>query len=222
MNVPGIPGGAVRVLASTYGTLVGLAGIEHGVFELLQGHTKPDGLMIDAIGPAQRFWEHASETALTVIPSFLITGIFAIIIGVAVVIWSATMVHRKLGPVVLLGLCIVLFLVGGGFGPIFMSLLAFGAASRIGKPLRWWRAHLRGSLRALLSALFPWLLGVFVLVFVVGVEIAIFGDPLASMVGADAASRIQYGLAYAMVALMILCVPCSFARDITTRSNAEA
>jgi hypothetical protein len=61
---------ATRAVASTLGVLVGLAGIEHGFFELLQGNVTPSGIIIDAIGPSQRFWEYGTERALTVIPIF--------------------------------------------------------------------------------------------------------------------------------------------------------
>ena len=68
---------ATRAVASTFGVLVGLAGMEHGFFEMLQGNVTPSGIMIDAIGTEQRFWEYATETALTIIPNFLITGILS-------------------------------------------------------------------------------------------------------------------------------------------------
>jgi hypothetical protein len=48
---------AVKAVASTYGILVGLASIEHGIFEILQGDTPTGGIMIDAIGDDIRFWE---------------------------------------------------------------------------------------------------------------------------------------------------------------------
>jgi hypothetical protein len=47
---------ATKTAASTLGVPVGLAGIEHGIFELLQGNFTPNGLMIEAVGPSQRFW----------------------------------------------------------------------------------------------------------------------------------------------------------------------
>ncbi|UCE29570.1 MAG: hypothetical protein JSV85_02295, partial [Candidatus Bathyarchaeota archaeon] len=62
---------ATKTVASTFGVLVGLAGIEHGFFEMLQGNVTPNDIMIDAIGPEQKFWEYASEPALTIIPNFL-------------------------------------------------------------------------------------------------------------------------------------------------------
>jgi hypothetical protein len=46
---------ATRVTAKTLGILTGIAGIEHGIFEILQGSVAPSGFVIEAIGPTQRF-----------------------------------------------------------------------------------------------------------------------------------------------------------------------
>ena len=62
---------ATRAVASTLGVLVGLAGVEHGIFEMFQGNVAPSDFMIEAIGPVQRFWEFGTERALTVVPNFL-------------------------------------------------------------------------------------------------------------------------------------------------------
>ncbi len=35
---------------ATFSTLFGISGLEHGLFEILQGNVRPDGLMISAIG----------------------------------------------------------------------------------------------------------------------------------------------------------------------------
>ena len=48
---------ATKTVASTFGVLVALAGVEHGTFEVLQGNMAPKDIMIDAIGPAQKSWE---------------------------------------------------------------------------------------------------------------------------------------------------------------------
>jgi hypothetical protein len=210
---------ATRVVASTFGVLVGLAGIEHGYFELLQGHVRPDGLMIEAIGPAQRFWEYGIELALTIVPSFLVTGILAMVFGLLVAIWSAAFVHRKYGGWVLLLLSITLFLVGGGFGPIFLALLASATATRIDKPLTWWRAHLPVSVRGFLAKLWPWCLVASVLLFVITVEMAIFGYPLLWFFGSDTTYAIQSALAYIMLGLMVLSVPVAFAHDIQRQAE---
>jgi hypothetical protein len=205
---------ATRLVASTLGVLVGLAGIEHGFFEMLQGNVRPESMMIYAIGPAQRLWEHATETALTVVPNFLITGILAMIVGLALVVWAAAYVHTRLGAAILLSLSIILFLVGGGFAPIFLSILAFAAATRIGKPLRWWRSHLPDSVLRFLARLWPWVLIVSVASFVTAVEVAIVGYPLLWLLGADTTLGIQWALAYTMLLLTLLCLPVAFAHDL--------
>ncbi len=210
---------ATRVVASTFGVLVGLAGIEHGYFELLQGDVRPGSIMIDAIGPAQRFWEYGTERALTIIPSFLVTGILAMVFGLLVVIWAGAFVHRKNGAGVLLLLSIMLFLVGGGFGPIFLAILASATATRIDKPLKWWRAHLPVNVRGFLTKLWPWSIVASVLLFVISVEIAIFGYPLVWFFGTDTTFTIQYTSAYIMLGLMLLSVLTGFAHDIQKQAE---
>lgn len=89
---------APRLTTSTLGVLVGLAAIEHGYLEILQGNIPPDGFIIDAIGPAQEICQGASETAFTIIPNYTATGILAILIGLIFTIWAALFVDRKSGP----------------------------------------------------------------------------------------------------------------------------
>ena len=205
---------ATRAVASTLGVLVGLAGIEHGFFEMLQGNVAPSGIMIEAIGPAQRFWEYGTERALTIIPNFFVTGILAIIVGLLVTIWAGAFIDRKYGAWILLLLSIILWLVGGGFAPIFMSILASVTATGINKPLKWWRAYLPVNLRGFLAKLWPWSIIIFVVVFVIGVEIAIFGYPLLWFYSAEVTYEIQYTLAYIMVGFMPLSILTSIAHDI--------
>ncbi len=189
---------ATRTVASAYGILVGLAGIEHGIFEMLQGNVATDGIFIDAIGDAQRFWPGAAETAVTVVPSFLLTGILAVIFGILVVVWAGAFVQRRLGASILLVLTVTLFLVGGGFAPIILSILAVAATTRIGRPLTWWRAHLPASVRGFLAKLWPGILITFVIVFWSAVGIQIFGLPL----GVAATTSLMQILTVVMVALV--------------------
>jgi hypothetical protein len=211
--------GATRVVASTLGVLVGLAGVEHGFFELLQGNVSPSEMMIEAIGPAQRFWEYGTELALTIVPNFLVTGILAIILGLLVTVWAGAFIDRKYGALILLFMSITLWLVGGGFAPIFMSLLAAATATRINKPLKWWRAHLPVKLRGFLAKLWLWSIISFVVVFVVGVEIAIFGYPLLWLFDASTTYSIQSILAFIMVALMPVSIITAFAHDIQKQTH---
>lgn len=206
---------ATRVVATTIGVLIGLAGIEHGILEILQGHVRPAGTMIDAIGPDQRLWEYATETAFTIVPSFLLTGILAIFVGLLVIIWSLAFLDRKYGALVLLLLCIALFLVGGGFAPpIFMGVLAVATTTRIGKPLRFWRAVLPDKVRVFLARLWPWPLVVSVVLFVLAVEIAIFGYPLLWLFPPDTTFAMQFAFALISLGLMIFSIVVAFAYDI--------
>ena len=50
---------AVRTVAASFGFLAGFGGPEHGIFEIMQGHVKPDGLMI-----ASTFFMTASPMSL--------------------------------------------------------------------------------------------------------------------------------------------------------------
>ncbi|MFB0502766.1 MAG: hypothetical protein ACETWE_02945 [Candidatus Bathyarchaeia archaeon] len=212
---------ATRADASTLGVLVGLAGIEHGFFEMLQGNVTPSGIMIDAIGPEQRFWEYGTETALTIIPNFFVTGILAVIVGLLVTIWAGYYIDKKYGARVLMLLSIILWLVGGGFAPIFMAIFAGVAATRINKPLNWWRAHLPAFIRGFLAKLRPWSIISFVVVFVIGVEIAIFGYPLLWFYSADVTFSIQYSLGYIMVGLMPVSIITAFAHDIQKQTDSH-
>lgn len=205
---------AIRIVASTFGILVGLAGIEHGLFEMLQGNVAPSEIMIDAIGPGQRIWEYATEPALTIIPNFFITGILAMIFGLLVTIWAGVFIDRKYGARILLLLSIILWLVGGGFAPIFMSILASVTATRINKPLKWWEAHIPINLRGSIAKIWPWSIIIFVLVFVLGVEIAIFGYPLLWLFDADLTYAIQWSSAFIMVVLWPISIITALVYDI--------
>jgi hypothetical protein len=169
--------------------------------------------MIAAIGPIQRFWEHGTEPALTVIPSFLVTGILAVIVGSMVVVWAARFVQQKYGAVVLLLLSILLFFVGGGFAPIFPAILAAMTATRINKPLAWWRTHVPAFLQTFLARLWPWSLIAFVLVFIISVEIAIFGFPSVQFFGTETTLAILSTLANIMLGLMLFSPLTAFAHD---------
>jgi MFS family permease len=210
---------ATRAVALTLGVLVGLAGVEHGFFELLQGNIAPSGIMINAIGPSQRFWEYGTERALTIIPNFLATGILAIVFGLLVTTWAAVFIDRKYGAWILMLLSIILWLVGGGFAPIFMAIFASVAATRINKPLNWWRAHLVTSIRSFLANFWPWSIISFVVVFVIGVEIAIFGYPLLWFYNIDITFSIQYTLAYIMVVFWPISILTAIAYDIQRREE---
>ncbi len=166
---------ATRVTTTTVGVLLGLSGVNHGFFEFLQGNTPTDGLVIQAIGEAQRFWVEGTEEAFTIIPNFLIAGILSMIVGLAIVIWSLWFIQSKHGSTVFLGLFILLFLVGGGIGQIAFFIPAWAFSTRMDKPLTWWKKVIHRSIWPLLSILWVITLLLASMAILMGIEIAIFG-----------------------------------------------
>jgi hypothetical protein len=209
---------ATKTVALTFGVLVGLAGIQHGIFEILHGNVATNDLIIDAIGPGQKFWEYATETALTIIPNFLVTGILAVIFGLVVTMWAWAFIERKYGAWIFGLLSLILWVVGGGFAPILMALFGFLAATKIKSSLNWWRNHLPITLANFLTELWPLSIIVYVVVFVLGVEIAIFGYPLLWIFDANITYTIQWSLAFIMVLLWPISIISAFAQD-TKKEN---
>jgi hypothetical protein len=166
---------ATRVIVTTIGVIFGVAGFNHGFFEFLQGNTPTGGLFIHAIGDAQRFWPQGTEDAFTIIPNFMITGILAMLLGVTIIIWSLRFIQEPYGPTGFLVLFILLFLVGGGIGQIAFFVPAWAFATRMNKPLTWWRNVLPRSTWPFLSKLWIITLALSSIIVLIGLEIAIFG-----------------------------------------------
>lgn len=73
----------------------------------------------------------SGEPAMTIVPSFLVTGMLAIILGLMVAIWAAKFVQRKNGGLVLILLSIIMLLVGGGIVPPVFGVAAGIIGTRI-------------------------------------------------------------------------------------------
>ena len=167
---------ATHVIAASIGVFFGLfSGVNHGFFELLQGNKPTDGLVINAIGEAQRFWFEGTEPAFTLIPNFILTGIASIIVGLVIAIWSIWFLPGKHGRTIFLGLFVLSFLVGGGIGQAFFFIPAWAFATRMDKPLTWWQKVLPRNTWPLLSNLWIVLLVLATIAMLIGLEMAIFG-----------------------------------------------
>jgi hypothetical protein len=151
---------AAKLIASIFGVLSGLGGILHGVGEILQGNVVPDGMFIESWTQGPIAAHMGGDPAMTIVPNLLVTGILALIVSITVIVWSAAYVHRKHGGLILLLLSIVMFLVGGGFGPPTLGLLAGVGGLGINAPYTWWRTHLHAKVQRFLAALWPWVFGV--------------------------------------------------------------
>lgn len=121
---------STRLFVVFMGTLAGLTGIIHGLYETFQGNTPTGGYVIASFG------------IFTLIHNYLFTGIAAMLVGLFLAIWTIGFIHKKNGPIVFLILAILLFLVGGGVAIVFFTPFVFGAATHIDKPLAGWRKTL--------------------------------------------------------------------------------
>ena len=110
-----------RAAASIIGIFAGLSGASHGVGEMLQGNIAPSGIMIEAWPGLTAV---SGEPAMTIVPSFLVTGVLAIIFGLIVTAWAGAFVQRKNGGLVLILLSIIMLLVGGGIIPPVFGVVA--------------------------------------------------------------------------------------------------
>jgi hypothetical protein len=167
---------ATKTIVSTIGVILGISGLDHGFFEILQGNQPTNGVLIEAIGPNHIMWEHGGEGAFTILPTFLLTGILAVLTGILMIIWSVKYIDHKHGPLVFFILNLLLFLFGGGIAaPILIYPAAGLAATRIHKPLTWWRKVLPERLRPVLAKLWPYTLAIGVISMLIGLYIAITG-----------------------------------------------
>lgn len=205
----GIVNRGIQTIVATLGVIFGIGGMSHGFFEALQGNTTTNGYVIDAIGEANRMWLHGNEPAFTLIPNFLLTGITAMLVGVAIIIWSAGFMHKKHASLIFLLLFMLLFLVGGGIAQVIFFMIGWAMSTRISKPLNWWRKVLPVGIRRFLSKLWrPFLIASSLLILFT-LQIAIFGfvpgvsDPYSiSMV---MVSNLGVGLLFLILAFILGC-----------------
>jgi hypothetical protein len=151
---------ASRITASVLGLFAGGASIEHGIYEILRGNLRPEGLMINSMGPPcqpEAVW-HRCEPAMTILPSFLITGILAAAIGAFFVLWSLAFVQRKGGGLVLIISSIPMLLFGGGIFPPLIGIVAGAVGTRVGRRSASGSTRRPGALVRIASRLWPWTL----------------------------------------------------------------
>ena len=135
---------ASRVTVSTFGAIIGIAGIEHGIGEILQGNKAPEGFYIQSWPVADNpLYEVLSgEPALTIIPNLFQTGILAIIVSIALIIWVIFFIERKHGALIFLLLNFMGMLVGIGVaGPILIGIITGLVGTKINSERAWMNEH---------------------------------------------------------------------------------
>jgi hypothetical protein len=141
---------AIRTTVATFGILAGLAGIEHGLGEILQGNVAPPALVFESWPNSPAFEVLVGEPAMSLVPNMRLTGILAVVCSVAMGTWAVAGAHRKRGGPVMILLALAGLPVGAGFGPPLLGTIVGLAATRMHAPLEGWRR------RRLLGALWPW------------------------------------------------------------------
>jgi hypothetical protein len=205
----------------TVGILLAVSGFEHGLFEALQGSTPTNGLFIQAINKTMQRWEYGGEDAFTIIPNYLGTGIAAITVSIIITIWLVLFVHRRLGLIVLPLLFILLAMVGGGiaFMPFFIVTWAY--ATRINKPLLWWKRIFPRNAITAIGFLWPYTLSAVVACWGIAIEIAILGY-FPGLSHAEILIAIDWAFLLATFLFMNISYVSGFAYDITRLNTSES
>ena len=208
---------ATKAITSTNGVILGISGVDHGIFEILQGNQLTESLVVNAIGPDQIMWKHGGEGAFTILPTFLLTGILAILVGIAMIVWSVWYIDHKRGPLVFFMLNALLFLFGGGIAaPVLIYPAAGIAATLIHKPLTGWQKILPKRIRPVLAKLWPYTLTIGVISMLVGLYIAIAGNiPGVSVIDPDRILTIDLTIVFGGgLGMFLVSFVCGFADDI--------
>jgi len=202
-----------RLVVSLLGVLAGLAGIEHGIGEVLQGGTVPPGLVFPSWPDSRLMAIFGGEPAMSVIPNFTASGIFSILLSLLLIAWSVVFIGRRHGGLTMMIISVALLLVGGGFGPPLLGIILGAAGTRIGKPLTWWRAHLPRAVRRFLSAASPVLSAACFLAWVLMMPGPMIIGRLFKAEGFDGTAVVPYFI-LAAFATLPLAIVAGFARDV--------
>ena len=115
---------ATKTNLATMDVILAIAGLDHGVLEILQGNQPTSGPIVQAIGPDHVIWQNGTEKAFTLPPPFLFTGLLAVAVSLALAVWSVWFVHRNHRVTVLGLLLVALFLLGGGLGACLVTFVS--------------------------------------------------------------------------------------------------
>jgi hypothetical protein len=126
-----------RLTVSTFGTIIGIAGLEHGVGEILQGNVPPPGIVIESWPNNEAYKVLAGEPALTLIPNMLLSGILTVLVSIILILWTVKYVDRKNGGLILILLSLVLLPIGGGVAPPLMGFIVGGFGMRMNNRSEW-------------------------------------------------------------------------------------
>lgn len=130
-----------RLAASVIGGIAGLISGFHGYGEIFHANTVVKGLFFEADTGRLLYNIPSNEwtgwIAMTIIPNFLITGIIVITFSVLFVSWATLFIQRKNAGIVLIIMSLLMIIIGGGFIPPVLGIIAsiFGMRIKISRNL---------------------------------------------------------------------------------------
>ncbi len=199
-----------RLYVTVQGVLGGAIAMIHGLAETVQGNRPTDGDWLVSIG------------AFTLIHNYVVTGIAAILVGLALLVWTVGWIDSRHGAAVFLVIAILLFLVGGGVAQVLLFLVAWAAATRIRKPLSWWRGRLTERTRARLAKSWPWVFGFGFFFLGGGILIWLIWTPP----GAEHTNPVAQHTCWACLLIgaifQLLTIVAGFARDIQRQDEGRS
>lgn len=204
---------ATRITVSAFGTLVGVAGFEHGIGEILQGNIAPSGWIFPSWPGEGPFSVLNGEPALTILPSVLIAGWLTVLASLIFVAWVIRFIESKHGSVVLALLSVAMLLVGGGvFPPVFGLILAV-VATRIHSSDAQERKH-PGSWRLVIAKAWPWSLGMGVFTWLLMMP----GLPVLNTFGIAVGDTVIYLVIAGMIGFLLTSIFTGFVSDGVTQN----
>jgi hypothetical protein len=203
---------ATHTLISTFGGLVGLIGVEHGLGEILQGSVRPGGLMILSWPDSEFFRILGGEPAMTVVPNLLVTGILAVLVSLAFLAASVWFVQRKGTGLALLLLTVPMLLLGGGIFPPVLGVLIGAAAAGLNAAPGGRRMRFAPGPRRFLQALWPWAFGTCLIAWLAMLP----GVPTLDYFFGVRSDALFYTILGCMFMFLILAGASAFARDLNS------
>jgi MFS family permease len=200
---------ASKILVSTFGSIIGLMGIEHGIGEILQGPVSPAGLSFSSWPDAKFFEVLSGEPAFSLVQNMLVTGILACLFSIAFVLWVLFYPKNKHSSLVMITLAILMFLTGGGFFPPFFAIIIGLFANRLHQKVSTWHP-ISQNIQRILSLLWPWTFGLCLAIW-----LAMFpGVPSVNYFFDYASETLTYAILIGMILFLILANFTAKARDL--------
>ena len=200
--------GATRLVVTVIGLWLSLTGCIHGIREILHGATAPGSFLSAQVG------------AFILLPTYLASGIVTVVVSLMLASWTVGFIHTKRGPIVFLGISILLVLSGGGIAQILVFLIAWAISTRINKPLTWWQRVLPQSVKTSFSKVWLVLFILCMAAISIGVAIWLTGY-VPGTTDVNAINHVTWAFLLAGLILLLLTIVAVFAKD-TQESEQRA